>query len=558
MKKTITPLLTLLVISCFLWSHSLAAQVVLYTEEFNHPLDEIPPGWVIEADQPSEWSVNNSQIAGGVAPELFMNYGFAAGLSRLISVPVDITGHQELSLTYKQYLINYSGDWGEVIGTDVTFDGGTTWQTLWEAPLGLWNIPQDEFTYYFNAPAGAEEMQFAFRFEGNNNALNAWTIDDIVIEAVTNSDLVATSVTGNTTPNVGEETIYMVEIVNGGMLTQNDYTITLFTEGGDEIASVAGQPIVFADKQFVSLAWTPVEDDLDIPSLYASIEVTGDDVPANNQTAPLLVNVQASNTETAAVGSGTYPSTEVPYNFFSQYSLTQTIYKSEDIGVTESEITGIQYTCQFDNDIDGVPVQIYLGETEQDDISTGGWIAPSSMTLVFDGLVDFKKGFNNLYIPLNTPYNYTGSNLVVYSNKSHTEQVLWVGFSSTEDGNLPTSFGTEGDNAPFDALNPPQGFPKYYAPNITLFFSSGTMSVIEHSDTQVVIYPNPATDLLHIQTVETVQEIRVVNALGQEVLYERGMANNQHSLKVQNLAAGLYLVQVVTEKGATIKKVQIF
>ena len=76
-------------------------------------------------------------------------------------------------------LLRYEADFGEIIGLDVTFDGGQTWEALWENPLGLLNIPQNEFTYYFNTPSSATEMQFAFRFEGNNYAINLWAIDDI-------------------------------------------------------------------------------------------------------------------------------------------------------------------------------------------------------------------------------------------------------------------------------------------------------------------------------------------------------------------------------------------
>src|SRR5690554_4709769 len=92
------------------------AQQVLYTEDFNYEQDELPPGWVIDAEQPPEWGVNVSQIAGGEAPELYMGYGMQSGLSRLISSPISIEGHEKLSLRYKQYIINFTADAGEEIG----------------------------------------------------------------------------------------------------------------------------------------------------------------------------------------------------------------------------------------------------------------------------------------------------------------------------------------------------------------------------------------------------------------------------------------------------------
>src|SRR5690606_9149484 len=121
---------------------------------------------------------------------------------RLVSVPIDIDGHDKLALRYKQYLINYAADAGEIIGLDVTFDDGATWQPLWESLLGLMNIPQDEYVYYFEVPTGATEMKFAFRYDGNNNFINGWAIDDVVVEAVIDNDVVARKITGNTTPNI--------------------------------------------------------------------------------------------------------------------------------------------------------------------------------------------------------------------------------------------------------------------------------------------------------------------------------------------------------------------
>lgn len=551
MKRFFTLLLTLPGI------YYVAGQTTLFTEGFDYPPGPLPSAWVIDAEQPPGWSINNSLISGGEAPELYMTYGFQVGLSRLISPVIEIEGYSELSIRYKQYLINYLADWGETIGVDVTFDGGDNWQPLWERPLGLLNIPQDEFVYFVNAPDGASEMQIAFRFDGNNNAINGWAIDDIIVEDAVNNDLLISNIEGNTTPNAGEESVYTVEITNGGKLTQADYTVKLMSDEV-ELASVSGQSIAFAEKKAHTLSWTPGQSDLGEHSIYAVVEFTGDENQENNQSKNMVVNIQPENTENVQVGDDNFVLQHaIPYNFFNLHTLAQTLYPSEQIGTVEesSMITGIQYTCQFDEDVQGVPIQIYMTETDQEDLSSD-WYDPSSFTPVFDGTVDFQKGFNSLYIPLDTPFEYTGKNLVVYSNKSYTQQVLWSTFIATYNDDIIYSRESDSDGEPFDAMNPPFGYMVLYSPNITLFFSSGEMSVIDGlNSAELTLYPNPVSEILNIQMKndETIIEVKLIDSTGKTVS-QKTIANKQAEFNVKGLSPGFYLAQVRTSKGIITKK----
>lgn len=559
MKKTSTPLFIMLLLLT-LGTFKAFAQQVLYTEEFNYAQDELPTGWVIDADQPPEWGVNISQIAGGEAPELYMGYGMQTGLSRLISSPIDIAGHEQLSLRYKQYLINFSADAGEEIGLDVTFDGGTTWQPLWEAPLGLMNIPQDEYVYYFNTPNGATEMQFAFRFEGNNFFINGWAIDDIVVETVIDNDLVARKITGNTTPNIGEEATYIVTVENGGALSQNDYTIKLFNENGNEVSSVQGVSIDFAETMDYTLTWTPSNSDLGAHIFIAKVESTNDQVLTNNETKDFRVNVQYEDTEAIQIGdvNGTRTTADAPYDFYNKHSLTQTLYKAEEITASIGTMNGLEYTAYFDNDTEDVSIQIYLGETSQSDMSTN-WVDPTNFTLVYDGSIDFQKGLNNIYIPFDTAYNYTGDNLVVYSNKSYPEQVLWVGFINIPDDNTPYSRVVFNNDEPYDAMNPPNGFPRWAMPNISLFFSSGELAVDSNEvDMSVVsIYPNPVTDKVTIvkNNAISLDAVTIYDIKG-KLLNTIDLKNMEKdkTIDISNLQAGIYILKIKTDNYSFIKR----
>ncbi|ACU07584.1 hypothetical protein FIC_01134 [Flavobacteriaceae bacterium 3519-10] len=540
-------------------SGSLNAQQTIYTESFSYPPGAVAPGWSFEGQHAPNWKVNNSQISGGTAPEFYMGYGMQEGLTRVVSPAVTITGYKHLALSYNQYLINFAADAGETVGMDVTFDGGQTWQTLWEKPLGLLNIPQDRFTYFITAPEGATQMQYAFRFIGNHFFINGWAIDDVKIEEAVDKDLVAGNITGNTAINAGQIATFVVDVTNGGKSSQNNYTVKLKSGDGAELAAVSGAPLNFGEKSQVSLTWTPQPGDIPGKTLYAVVESADDINPDNNASRDLAVIVLKENTTNVQIGTESYAlQHSIPFNFYTLYSLSQTLYTAQQIGNSGSKMTGIQYVSHFDEDNNDIPVQIYLAETDQEDLSSE-WLNPASFTKVYDGTLDFKKGLNNLYIPLQTEFNYTGKNLVIYTNKTHPQQVLWSTFMSTYVDGPVVSRYSERDDAPFDAMTPPEGYPAFYTPNVTLFFEDGSMSVIDSgANTSVSVYPNPAKDFLKIKTDgnERALEIRMFSAAGQQVLHKK-LDKGAADVDIRGLRSGYYLAQVTTSAGTVTRKVLV-
>jgi len=558
MKKIFT---LLSVLPAYLFYGGLtSAQQTIYTESFSYPAGGLPPGWEIKAEQPPGWSINNSQISGGTAPELYMTYGMQVGLSRLVSPVINTAGHKRLALSYNQYLINFLGDAGETIGADVTFDGGQTWQTLWEKPLGTLNIPQDRFIYFITVPENATQIQYAFRYDGSNFFINGWAVDDVRIDAVPDKDLLVSQMSGNTSVNAGQSAMLMVEVTNGGQLTQSNYNIKLKSSSGAELASVAGDPISFGEKSQKILTWTPQESDMPQQSVYAVVELSGDENATNDQSRDLAVHIMKDGTKNVQIGSGSFTlQHSIPFNFFNFYSLGQSMYTMQQIGKNNAKITGLQYTCQFDEDNNDIPIQIFLAETDQEDLSSE-WLTPSSFTKVFDGKMNFKKGFNQLYIPLQNSFNYSGKNLVVYTNKSHPQMVLWSTFIGTFSEEPIYSRSRDGDEQPFDALNPPEGFPVLYVPNLTLFFEDGTMSVIDDvsKSSLVQVYPNPVTDILKIkaQPNSRLMNISLINSAGQIVL-KQDMTENSTELNVSPFPSGYYIAQIETSSGIVSKKILI-
>ena len=70
------------------------------------------------------------------------------------------------------------------------------------------------------------------------------------------------------------------------------------------------------------------------------------------------------------------------------------------------------------------------------------------------------------------------------------------------------------------------------------------------------VYPNPASDIVTVQSSFKVKEIEIHNALGQVVLRKQG-SQNIETIDVSNLQSGTYIVRIKTQRGFANKKIFI-
>ena len=81
---------------------------------------------------------------------------------------------------------------------------------------------------------------------------------------------------------------------------------------------------------------------------------------------------------------------------------------------------------------------------------------------------------------------------------------------------------------------------------------TASLSTSKHNSIEANVYPNPTSDILNIQTAETITNVTAYNIAGQKVL----QANTQ-TINVSNLKTGVYVLKVETAKGsATLKFVK--
>jgi len=284
------------------------------------------------------------------------------------------------------------------------------------------------------------------------------------------NDMKGRFVTGNVTPTDGEESNYTIHIKNQGELAQlgADYTVELYDMDDDLIGSVQGVDLGAGENGSVVIPWTP--DFVGGGYIYGIVNLPGDENTENDMTDPLNVVVQASGTTVITIGSGTDLHSQIPINFFWNYSLTQTIYFPEEIN-TGGLLAAIQYYNSFGADYPTETIKVYLTHTSSTHL-TAGYI-PIDAEPVFDGVVAFPIGENDVLINLDTPFGYNGAdNLLVTVLRESQEWASGNSFYVTSDLNNPNRSATvANDNNTYDPANPPAGPALINAfPNISLFF----------------------------------------------------------------------------------------
>jgi len=80
--------------------------------------------------------------------------------------------------------------------------------------------------------------------------------------------------------------------------------------------------------------------------------------------------------------------------------------------------------------------------------------------------------------------------------------------------------------------------------------------IVENTGLNIATYPNPANDLIHIQSSEKMQSICIYDSKGDKVMLWEG-DKGEIEIPVHELLPGLYVVRVETEKETLFRKIMI-
>jgi hypothetical protein len=142
------------------------------TEDFSS--STFPPNGFTIDGLPNQWSRSATATAGGESPEAKFTYLNTNTTSRLVSPSVDLTGYDEVSLSFKHYYDYYAT--GVTIGVATRIDGGE-WEVAWQStPTG--NVGPVLQTVELS-DVGQDNFQFSIFLSGNLYNMDYWFIDDI-------------------------------------------------------------------------------------------------------------------------------------------------------------------------------------------------------------------------------------------------------------------------------------------------------------------------------------------------------------------------------------------
>ena len=290
-----------------------------------------------------------------------------------------------------------------------------------------------------------------------------------------NNDLACLSVTGNVTPAENNPTNYVVTVKNNGQATQTSYTVKLMRQGGVQIGSVAGTSITSDQTITYTIPWTPTT--IGATFLYGEVVLASDQVPANNISPNLPVNVMPAGVVAITVGSGNQTA-RMPMDMYYMNSLYETIYMSSELNVV-GLLTGIQFYNTFTTNLPNMPTKIWIGETTQTDLAND-WIPATQLTQVFDGQVTYPNGQNDILITFPVPYMYTGGNLVLMMNRpmdteyyASTDQFFCQTVGTNRARNMYS------DSTSYDPMAPTGGTVTGMFPKTTFMFNPQAMGSLQ-------------------------------------------------------------------------------
>ncbi len=176
---------------CFLGLSVFTFGQTYLLEDFSD--NQMPPtGWTID-NLAAQWSINNGNNAGGLAPEAMFSWVSGVSTSRFVSPAVDLTGLEEVSFQFAHFLDDYSGT-GYSLGV-ATRSAGGDWNTVWSVnPTGDIG-PETVSMVIDNDDVGAADFQVCIYIDGNTYNLDYWYIDDIWLFTPLNLDASLNAIT---------------------------------------------------------------------------------------------------------------------------------------------------------------------------------------------------------------------------------------------------------------------------------------------------------------------------------------------------------------------------
>jgi hypothetical protein len=318
-------------------------------------------------------------------------------------------------------------------------------------------------------------------------------LDDVLLNQRLDYDLAATDIIGPAMGIPGTALEYQIKVRNNGLQSINSYNVKLMDLTLGEIASVTITGNLAPETSAIhTLTWTP--GTADEYHVYGKVALAADEYLGNDETQRRKrVNIFSQDASFAYIGDPASTVTEVlyPINVFYRNSVSESIYLAHEIDSEGGFIHAIVFENNFVQDLTK-PIRLWLQNTEASDLSTS-WMPTDNYSLVFAGNIHFPLGVNSVVIPLDVPFQYTGSNLALrvyreFDNAWSNQNKFY--YTPSLDYPHRTRYHQADGTAPFDPIAiPVAGSTTNNVPNTTIVFDVETLASpelqISISDNQV-------------------------------------------------------------------------
>jgi len=138
---------------------------------------EFPPtGWTID-QHAANWNSNDSNNAGGIAPEAKMSWTPQFnGVTRFISPSLDLSNVQNVVVEFDQNLDHYGGFY--TISVETRSNGGE-WNTVWQINPEASIAAETVSIPVENDDLNSSDFQVCWSFDGDSYNLNYWYLDNL-------------------------------------------------------------------------------------------------------------------------------------------------------------------------------------------------------------------------------------------------------------------------------------------------------------------------------------------------------------------------------------------
>ncbi|MBQ8760200.1 MAG: T9SS type A sorting domain-containing protein [Bacteroidales bacterium] len=250
---------------------------------------EFPEGWTIAGSGSNSWSIEASTNAGGSPNELMLYYNPSFnGISRVVMNPVDLTGVDDVVVSFRHYLDNYS--YSSIIGIATSSDGGTTWNTGWQQEYSMTGGAFINETIT-TPDMGKDNVLFCLFFEGDSYNITRWCFDDFDIFSQEELDLKVVSIDIPEIIPADETEIYFT-VQNVGKTSINLFDVEVNVSGWDEpvVATIDQALVPFEKRQIsfsnfsnVTLLANPQDSYYHISVEIVNVDGVADDDATNNK-----------------------------------------------------------------------------------------------------------------------------------------------------------------------------------------------------------------------------------------------------------------------------------